>query len=210
MSTVYTYYHFSGAKKAVDSAKSAHQYFTQAKASIKENAPKNPNEVIEFLRKIAHSQLSFIPGASSYVDATLDSLDELHEAHGDEVNNILSGLYDELQTILKDDESGADVQTGMKVMDVIRKRIGELNGLAKKAGKDAWGKFEEKNPQIAQVLGSRYYEFKEIAENGGPEAKKLFEDVSSQVRSFLMVLGRCIYVTVADIRLPSLGQRGPR
>lgn len=178
---VYSYYHFSGAKKAVDSARSAHQYFTQAKQSIKENAPKNPNEVIEFLRKTAHSQLGFIPGATSYVDAALDSIDELNETHGEEVNKILSDMYNEIQGIIQDDKSGADMQTGLKVVDIVRRRMGELNGIAKKAGKDAWGKFEEKNPQIAQVLGTRYYELKELAESSGPEAKKVFDDTANQV-----------------------------
>ncbi|KAK7692560.1 hypothetical protein QCA50_004190 [Cerrena zonata] len=182
---IYTYYHFSGAKKAVDSARSAHQYFTRAKETIKENAPKNSNEAIEFLRKIAHSQLSFIPGATSYVDATLDSLDELHETHGEEVSNLMNDMYKELQEILKDDRSGADIQTGMKVLEIIRRRTGELNEIAKKAGKDAWGKFEKKNPQIAQVLGSRYYELKELAENSGPEAKKLFDETTQQIKDIL-------------------------
>ncbi|CAL1706825.1 unnamed protein product [Somion occarium] len=185
LGAIYSYYHFSGAKKAVESAKSAHQYFQQTTQSIKEKAPKNPNEVIEFIRRVAKSQLGLIPGASSYVDSTLDTLDDLRETHGDDVNSILTDTYNEIQDILQGKDSGADLQTGMKIIIVVKQRMGELNEVARKAGKDAWGKFEEKNPQMAQVLGSRYYELREMAGRSGPETKKIFEETSQEVKDIL-------------------------
>ncbi|KAI0342149.1 hypothetical protein BDW22DRAFT_1484995 [Trametopsis cervina] len=186
---VYGFYHFSGAKKAVDGAKAASTYYQQTKSAIVEKAPKNPNEALQFLRSIAKSYAGIIPGASTYVDSTFDSLDELHDTHGDELNKILQGAYDEIQGVLKDvknqDGAGVDAATAVKLMSILRKRVGELNELGKKAGSDVFSKLEEKYPTVAQSIGSSYGDLKNLAQRGGPEAKELVDESISQVQDLL-------------------------
>ncbi|TCD69275.1 hypothetical protein EIP91_008210 [Steccherinum ochraceum] len=178
----YAYYHFSGAKKAVDAAKATKAYFDQTAQTIKEKAPKNPNEAVAFLRSVAKSYLGMVPGASTYVDTTFDTLDELQETHGDEVNKIVSEAYNEVQAILKDAKSGADLETAKKLWEVLGKRIMQLQELSKKAGGDAFAKLEQKHPQVAQVLGLGYRNLKDLSDRSGPEAKKLYDETSRQLK----------------------------
>ncbi|KAI0825536.1 hypothetical protein BC629DRAFT_1256457, partial [Irpex lacteus] len=183
----YGYYHFSGAKTAVDSAKSAHTYFQQTKASIAQNAPKSPNEVLQWLRSVAKSYAGVVPGASSYVDSTFDSLDELHDTHGEELEKILQGAYDDVKAILKDvkENEQVDAKTAGRLVSVLGKRVGELNELGKKAGGDVFAKLEEKFPEAAKSIGSSYADLKGLAQRGGPEAKKLAEESIAQIQDIL-------------------------
>ncbi|KAI0728220.1 hypothetical protein C8Q72DRAFT_885546 [Fomitopsis betulina] len=178
---VYAWYHFSGAKIAVNTARQAHDYYQATKRSISEKAPKNPNEVIQFLRSTAKSYSSFVPGLSKYVDSTFDSLDELHETHGEEVDKILRQGYDEIWEILKDEKSGADVQTGMKVMEILRRSSGQLEEVGKRVGQDVFHKLGEQYPELKEKLGGGYEELKRAAEKNGPEAKRIFDETTSQI-----------------------------
>ncbi|KZT65978.1 hypothetical protein DAEQUDRAFT_759070 [Daedalea quercina L-15889] len=178
----YAWYHFSGAKTAVNTARQAHSYFQETKRTIAEKAPKNPNEVIEFLRKTAKSYAGFIPGASSYVDSTFDTLGELHETHGEEVEKILQQGYDEIKKILKDDKSGADMQTGLKVMEVLQRNSSQLQEVGKRAGEDVFRKLGERYPELKEKLGGSYEELRKAAEKNGPEAKRIYDETTSQIR----------------------------
>ncbi|KAI0083940.1 hypothetical protein BDY19DRAFT_899391 [Irpex rosettiformis] len=188
----YTYYHFSGAKKAVDSAKSAHAYVTRTTATIAEKAPKNPSEVLQFLRSVAKSYTGVVPGSSYCVDSTFDSLDELHETHGEELNQILQGAFDDIKAVLKDVQQNEtlDTATARKLVSILGKCAGEMNELGKKAGNDAFRKLEENYPTIAQTIGSSYNDLRGLAYRGGPEAKKLVEESITQIQDVLNTSGK--------------------
>ncbi|OSX66568.1 hypothetical protein POSPLADRAFT_1031540 [Postia placenta MAD-698-R-SB12] len=179
---VYAWYHFSGAKTAVDASKAAANYYQETKRAIAENAPKNPNEVIEFLRKTTKSYAGLIPGASSYIDSTFDTLDQLHKTHGDDVNRVLQEGYDDIHKIIQESGNGVSVETGMKVMGVLRKRMSELEEVGKKVGQDVFKTLSEKHPEIKEKLGGSYEELKDMAEKSGPKAKKILDDTLSQVK----------------------------
>ncbi|KAH9938919.1 hypothetical protein B0H21DRAFT_878593 [Amylocystis lapponica] len=179
----YAWYHFSGAKTLVSASKSAQAYYEQTKRTVAEKAPKNPNEVLAFLRSTAKSYAGPIPGVSAYVDSTFDALDELHETHGEEMNKVLQKGYDEVKQILKENNNSMDVETGIKVMAVLRQRMGELQEVGKKAGQDALGALGKQYPQIAEKLGGGYDELKQMAEKRGPEAKKILDETTQQVKS---------------------------
>ena len=129
----------------------------------------------------AHSYLVVVPGARPHVDAAFDTIDQLRDTHGDEVNRIVGDGYEEVRVIIRD--AGAmDASTAMKVLDVLRRRSAELEELGKKAGKDAFGSLSERYPQVSEKLGGGYDELKRLAETKGPEAKKIFDDTTKQVR----------------------------
>ncbi|KZT08410.1 uncharacterized protein LAESUDRAFT_723926 [Laetiporus sulphureus 93-53] len=178
---VYAWYHFSGIKTAVDATKAARAYYQQTKRTIAEKAPKNPNEIIQFLRQTTKSYTGIIPGASSYVDSTFDALDELHETHGPEVNRILQQGYDEIKSILREKNAGMNPETSMKVMSVLSQRIGELEELGKKAGQDTFKALSDRYPEVGEKLGGGYEELRRMAEQSGPGAKKIMDDTTRQV-----------------------------
>lgn len=176
-------------KKVVDTSKSAHEYITKTKDNIVRNAPKNPNEAIAFLRGVAKSYASVIPGAGAYVDSSFDVLDELHDTHRNELDRILQDTFEDVKDILKDvSDKGLeslDMMTVGKLMSVLSKRVGEINNLARRAGSDAVSRFEQRYPQVGQVLGSSYAELYSLAQRSGPEAKRLPDDAMKQVQDIL-------------------------
>ncbi|KAI0743833.1 hypothetical protein C8Q80DRAFT_1183375 [Daedaleopsis nitida] len=176
----YAYYHMSGAKKAVDASRTVSAYYQQTKDAVAANAPNSPNEALTQLRNFAQSYLVMIPGARSHIDAVFDTVDQLHESHGEEVDRLVSGTYQELRDIVRDANT-VDAAMAMKILEVLRKRSSELQELGKKAGKDAFGSLSEKYPQLSEKLGGGYDEFKKLVEAHGPEAKKMYEDTSRQI-----------------------------
>ncbi|KAI0779802.1 hypothetical protein C8Q74DRAFT_1316289 [Fomes fomentarius] len=177
----YAWYHISGAKKAVDASRTASAYYQQTKDAIASKAPKNPNEALDQLRHFAHSYLVIIPGARPHVDAAFDTIDELRDSHGDDVNRIVSDGYEEIRTIIRD-SSSLDATAAMKVFDVFRKRSAELEELGKGIGKDVFGSLSERYPQLSDKLGGGYDEFQKLVKTRGPEAKKIYDETTQQVR----------------------------
>lgn len=156
-----------------------------------------PNEVLRYLRNIARSYVAVVPGLSSYVDTTFDSLEKIAADHADEAREITQGAYDEIQKIVNEGKSKSgnlsDVgpDAAFKVLDVLRRRTAELYELGKKAGGSAVDELLEKNPQVKEKLGGGYEQLKGLVESRGPEAKKALDEVSNKVRlvcTFLPVL----------------------
>ena len=130
--------------------------------------------------------MGFVPGASKYVDETFEAIDHLHETHGAELDKVMQATYDDVKNILKEaKDKGMDAATAGKLMNVVSKRVAELNELGKKVGGDAFDKFEKKYPQIAETLGMSWGELKSLAERSGPEAKKFVEDAVKQVQDIM-------------------------
>ena len=177
---MYGWYHFSGTKKVVQSVQKASQYYEQTKQTIAEKAPKNPNEALDYLRNFAHSYLVVVPGARPHVDAAFDTIDELRDEHGNEVDRIVGGGYDEVRIIVRD-ATAMDMATAARVLDVFRRRSAELEELGQRARSSAFESLAKKYPQVSEKLGIGYEEFKGLAEVKGPEAKKVFDDTVKQV-----------------------------
>ena len=177
----YAYYNISGAKKAVDASRTASAYYQQTKDAIAAKAPSSPNEALDQLRNFARSYLVIIPGARPHVDAAFDTIDELRESHGDDVNRIVSDGYEEVRVIIR--EAGSmDATTAMKILDVLRRRSAELEELGERMGKDAFGSLNEKYPQLSEKIGGGYDEFRKLVKTHGPDAKKVYDDTSREVR----------------------------
>ncbi|KIP08392.1 hypothetical protein PHLGIDRAFT_127017 [Phlebiopsis gigantea 11061_1 CR5-6] len=185
----YAWYHFSGTKQTLQTANSAHEYYQKAKSSIAEKAPKNPNEILDFLRTVTKQYAGVVPGASKYVDETFDAIDHLRDTHGEEFERILQETYDDVTHVLEEVKDkgvqGMDAATAGKLTNVVTKRLSELNELGKKVGGDALGKLEQSYPQIANTLGTSWSELKGLAERSGPEAKKMVDDTVTQLQDIM-------------------------
>jgi hypothetical protein len=135
----------------------------------------NPSETLRYLRNVAKSYVVFVPGASGYVDATFDTFDELHDTHKEDVEQILKEATDEIYKIAQD--GSADAKTASRVYEILRKTTSQLQELSKKVG----GSILDKSPALKATLGSGYDQLRSLAEKGGPEAKKILDDVTNQV-----------------------------
>ena len=77
--TVYGYYHYSGAAKAVNAARQVSDTAEQLKNKAVSATP-SPKAILGFVRSAAHSYAGAFPGAGSLVDSTVK-----HHVCGDDL-----------------------------------------------------------------------------------------------------------------------------
>ena len=193
----YAWYRLSGAKKAVESYNVAARYYEQTKRAFVENAPKDPSEALSRLRSFARSYLIVIPGARPHVDTAFDTIDELRDEHGNEVDRIVGGGYEEVRIVIRDAKA-MDLATAVRVLNVLRRRSGELEELERRASSGVFESLARKYTQVSETLGVGYEEFKRLAQAKGPEAKKVFDDMGKQVckRVRMVQVGNSLELTV--------------
>ncbi|KAI5117766.1 hypothetical protein M0805_005197 [Coniferiporia weirii] len=175
----YVWYHTSGLKTAVQTSKEVKAYIQSTRDSVVARAretAKNPSQALAYLRGIARSYATIIPGASGYVDKTFDELDALHEQHGSEMDSILKEATDELQRVAG--EGGADTKTATRIYEILSKSVSRMQELGKKVG----GDILEMNPAIKEKFGGGYEQLKSMAEKAGPDGKKALDEVTKQIK----------------------------
>jgi len=173
----YGWYHFSGAKTLVKTAKQTESYFKSAQQKLKESTPE-PNQAIDWLRQTANSYAAVIPGASAYVNTAFDDLDTIRAKHGDEVDRIVREAYNELKEV---SSKGMNVQTAQQAWDVMQKHIKRIMDLAG----DAAGDILNNHPDLKQKVGGNIDQLKELGDKYGPEAKKQVNETWDQIRDIM-------------------------
>ncbi|KAI5776454.1 hypothetical protein EDC01DRAFT_636699 [Geopyxis carbonaria] len=174
----YAWYHISGTKKVVQTARSTIESFESAKNKVTANTPSTA-EAASFIRSTTQHYLSSIPGAGPAVDRAFHTLDSLSEHHGDDVNRIISETYEELRETISN--GGLDKKTGEKVAAIMEKRIAELGEL----GKDAGQRILSENPELRKTLGSSFETMRELGQRYGPEAQRVVEETYKEVQDII-------------------------
>jgi len=159
--------------------------FNKTAQSLSDKASRSSNDALNYLRNIAKSYVAIVPGASSFLDAAFDRLDQIHDSYREEVNSAVIGALDELKTVVETEGSLKDVRTAFKVMDIMKRRIGQLNDIGKKAGSDALDPLMEKYPKVKEKIGASYEQMRVLAEGKGAEAKALAEETTQQLKARL-------------------------
>ena len=164
----------------VDSTKSVHQTLKSAAQTAVEKTP-SPNEALKFLRSTAKSYAGLIPGASAYVDSSFDTLDQLSETHGEEVNKIVQKTYEDIRAVLQ--KGGMDAKTATQIYEILQKQGSELAELAKEAGMDVL----EKHPELKEKLGGGWEELQRLTKDAGDseaaqQAKKIKDETVKAVQ----------------------------
>ena len=179
---VYSWYHFSGAKGAVQTAKQSKAYLDKATNSLKvkfdEKTPDNIDEVIKALRDAANKYAAFIPFASQYVDSAFDDLDAVRRKHGSEVDSVVREAYAELRDASKQE---MNMQTAGEVYSILAKHIERLLHLGKDAAEDVLNN----HPQLKEKLGGSADQLKQLGDRIGPQAKQEIDQTWKQVNELL-------------------------
>ncbi|KKY28482.1 hypothetical protein UCDDS831_g00222 [Diplodia seriata] len=173
----YTWYHFSGAKSAVQSVKKAQGYVQSGVEKVKSNTPE-PNEAIKYLRDAASSYAAFVPGAKGYVDGAFDQLDTIRDKHGDEVDKIVREAWGELQGVA---QAGVSVEAASKAWNVLQKYLTRIGKLAGEAASDVI----EQNPALKEKLGGSVDQLNQLSDKYGPAAKKQVDETWDQIRDLV-------------------------
>ena len=175
----YGWYHFSGAKTVVQSAKKTQDYFNQAKQKLSENAPE-PNAAFDWLRDTAKSYAAFIPGAKGYVDTMFDDLEKIRSKHGEEFDKTVRDAYSELKDVSKKGDLTAN--TALKAWDILQKYLNRLMELAGDAADDILSN----HPQVKEKVGGSYDQLKQMGDAYGPQAKeevrKTWQQISDVIK----------------------------
>ncbi|RHZ44850.1 uncharacterized protein CDV56_103101 [Aspergillus thermomutatus] len=174
----YTWYHFSGAKKLIQTANQTQEYYNQAKKTVAQKTP-DPDEAFGWLRDTAKSYASWIPGAKPYVDRAFDDLEEIKRKHGKEFDDIVGNAYKELREATK--KGSLDMNTAVKIRDILQehfKRLYELAG-------DSAGDILDNHPDIKKKVGGSLDQLKEMGNAYGPQAKEEVDRTWQQVKDIV-------------------------
>lgn len=159
----YAWYHFSGAKSFVSTAKQTQLQFQQYKDQLKQSTPE-PSEALNWLKQTAYSYAAFIPGGRGYVDTVFNDISTVQQKHGPEVDQIVKDAYDDFRGLSNE---GLNAQTAYKAWEILgrhSKRIGEL-------ASDSMEQIVNNHPMLKDKVGNKMSQLKEMGENYGPEAK---------------------------------------
>jgi hypothetical protein len=147
--------------------------------ALSDRSKTSSNAALAYLRRAAKSYCAIVPGAGIFVDAAFDSVDEVFEAHQEEASAITQRAYDEIRSITKQNDDS--LETAVKVTDVLKKFLVDLHGLGMKAGGSVINPTLEKYPAAKKKLDGAFDELRRLAEQGGPGAKRIFDDAQQQV-----------------------------
>lgn len=173
----YSWYHISGTKSIVDSARSTKQYIDDSFKQATEKAPK-PSEAVQWLRETVTGYTKLIPGANQYVDKAFQDIERLEGKHRSEVEKIAKDAYDELKGVTQAGVSVVTVTQAWAVLQKALKRIGDLAG-------DAADDVLNNHPELKEKIGGKYKQLKQYGEQFGPEAKKQVEETWKQVQDIV-------------------------
>lgn len=174
----YSYYHFSGAKTLVQTAKQTKQYLDSATQKLKESTPE-PNEALEWLRHSALSYAAFIPGAKGYVETAFKDLDAIRNKHGDKVDSIVKEAYSELKGVSQ--EKGMSLETAQQAWEILQKHLKAIGNLAGDAASDILNN----HPDLKEKVGGNIDQLKAMGEKYGPEAKKQVDQTWGQIEDIV-------------------------
>lgn len=181
LAITYAWYHFSGAKSAVQTAKEAQGYINSAKSSLKvqlQDKTPETSQAIEQLKSVALSYAGWIPGGKDYVESAFQDIDAIKNKHGQEVESIVQQAYEEIRSISK---KGASLDTASETYNVLSKTLERLASLAGDASEDIL----KNHPQLKEKVGGSADQLKRLAEQYGPEAKREADEAWKQINGVL-------------------------
>lgn len=177
----YGYYHFSGAKSAVQYAHTAKSYIDSGTSSLKvqfdEKTP-DTNQAIQTLKESAQKYASFVPGGRGYVDSAFDDLDSIRKKHGSEVDEIVRETYGELRDASK---KGMNMEAAGDAWNILSKRMEQLLSLTGDAAEDILNN----HPELKKRLGGSTDQLKQMGQKFGPEAKKQVDETWDQINDIV-------------------------
>jgi hypothetical protein len=181
LAIVYGYYHFSGAKTAVQTAKEAQSYIDSAKNSLKvqlqEKTP-DTSQALDQLKSVALGYAGWIPGGKDYVETAFKDIEAIKNKHGEEVEKIVRDAYEDVRNVSK---KGMNLDTASETYNVLLKHLERLVSLAGDASEDIMNN----HPQLKEKLGGSADQLKQLAEQYGPEAKKEADKTWKQINEIL-------------------------
>lgn len=177
----FAYYHFSGTRQVVNTARDAMKKAEELKEKVKK-AGDSADSAASTLNYLRSATATLIPGSAPFLGKVFDQIEQISKEHGDDVKKIFDETYKDFEKLGK--QGGLDAQTASKAVEILSKRVQELQELAGNVGGDAYNKLISDNPKVKDQISKYYDEFKGVvdkAKEKKPEAEKLLKDTSSEL-----------------------------
>ena len=154
----------------------------ELKEKIKQKAgdsAENASETVTYLRS---ASAALIPGSAPFLGKVFDQIEQISKEHGDEVKKVFEETYQDLEKLGK--EGGLDPKTASKAVEILQKRVKQIQDLAGDVGGDAFTKLVSENPQLKDKISEQYKSLKDIADKAKekkPEVQKLLKDTGAEL-----------------------------
>lgn len=186
----FAWYHFSGTRQLVNTALDALNKAQELKEKVKDAADVSPESAASTINYLRSATATLIPGSAHFLGKIFDQVEQIAKDHGDEAKRIFDDTYKDFEQLAK--ESNLDTQTASKAVEVLQKRVKELQDLVSDVGGDAYEKLISDNPKLKDQLQDSYQKLKDIvdkAKEKKPEVQKLFQDTMSQLTKIFKETG---------------------
>ncbi|GJN87162.1 hypothetical protein Rhopal_000107-T1 [Rhodotorula paludigena] len=172
---VYAYYSMSGAKDAVDTARSVAGTAKAAKDKVVDMSPSSAKEALNLAKSVAKSYAAAIPGGAVAIDQGFEQLENFLDTHGERAAEIVKQTYADVAEAAK---GGKDAQD--KVIKSLQQAVDKVQKLVGEEASKGWEKLGEKYPELQKTLGEQGEEFKKLTDKHGPEAQRIATDFYAQ------------------------------
>jgi histone H3/H4 len=149
---------------------------------VKDTAGDSADSAANTVNYLRSASATLIPGSAPFLGKVFDQIEQISKEHGDDVKKIFDETYKDFEKLAK--EGGLDSQTASKAVDILQKRVQELQQLAGEVGGDAYNKLVSENPKLKDQISEQYNKLKEVIEKAKekkPEAQNLLKDTSSEL-----------------------------
>lgn len=174
----FAWYHFSGTRQMVSTAQAGVKKAQELKDAVKDKA----GDSAQTLKYLRSASATLIPGSAPFLGKVFDQIEEISNEHGDEVKKIFEETYSEFEKLAK--EGSLDPKTAGKAVDILQKRVKQIQDLAGDAGGDAFGKLFSENSELRDKTSEQYKNLKDMvskAKEKKPEVQKLLKDTGSEL-----------------------------
>jgi hypothetical protein len=178
----FAWYHFSGTRQVVNTARDALNKAQELKEKVKDTAGGSADSAANTINYLRSATATLIPGSAPFLGKVFDQIEQISKEHGDDVKKIFDETYKDFEKLAK--QGGLDAQTASKAVDILQKRVQELQELAGNAGGDVYNKLVSENPKLKDQISEQYDKLKEAVEKAKekkPEAQKLLKETSSEL-----------------------------
>lgn len=149
---------------------------------MKDAASDSADSAAGTLNYLRSATATLIPGSAPFLGKVFDQIEQISKEHGDDVKRIFDETYKDFEKLAKDGSLVS--QTATKAVEILQKRVQELQELAGSAGGDAYSKLVSENPKLKDQISEQYDKLKQAAEkvkDKKPEAQKFLKETSSEL-----------------------------
>ena len=170
-----------GTRQVVSTAQEGVKIAQELKDKLKKagESVENAGETVKYLRS---ASAALIPGSAPFLGKIFDQVEEISKEHGDEVKKVFEETYSDLEKLVK--SGSLDPKTASKAVDILQKRVKQIQDLAGNIGGDAFNKLVSENPELRDKVSDQYKSLKdglEKAKDKKPEVQKLLKETGAEL-----------------------------